>query len=76
MDLKEFIVCYTLDNEIKKETIIKGLDVNKEEIVQEVLERMEHSPFCIVENREENSIIDSSLVRYVRVIKEKVLVQI
>ena len=76
MDLKEFIVCYTFDNEIKKETIIKGLDVNKEEIVQEVLERMEHSPLFIVENREENSIIDSSLVRYVRVIKEKVLVQI
>ena len=76
MDLKEFIVCYTFDNEIKKETIIKGLDVNKEEIVQEVLERMEHSPFFIVANQEENSIIDSSLVRYVRVIKEKVLVQI
>ncbi|WP_342048701.1 hypothetical protein [Bacillus sp. OTU530] len=73
--MKEFIVCYTLDNEIKKETIIKGLDVNKEEIVQEVLERMEHSPFVIVVNQEENSIIDSSLVRYVRVIKEKVLVQ-
>ncbi|MFB9759367.1 hypothetical protein [Ectobacillus funiculus] len=74
--MKEFIVCYTLDNEIKKETIIKGLDGNKEEIVQEVLERMEHSPFFIVENQEESSIIDSSLVRYVRVIKEKVLVQI
>ena len=74
--MKEFIVCYTLDNEIKKETIIKGLDVNKEEIVQEVLERMEHSPFFIVANQEKNSIIDSSLVRYVRVIKEKVLVQI
>ena len=76
MDLKEFIVCYTLDNEIKKETIIKGLDVNKEEIVQEVLERMERSQFFTVANQKGGSIIDSSLVRYVRVIKEKVLVQI
>lgn len=74
--MKEFIVCYTLDNEIKRETIIKGLDVNREEVVQEVLKKLEHNPFFIVVNREENSIIDSSLVRYVRVIKEKVLVQI
>ncbi|MFC6605388.1 hypothetical protein ACFQDF_33970 [Ectobacillus funiculus] len=65
-----------MDHEIQKETIIKGLDVNKEEIVQEVLERMERSPFFIVTNHKERSIIDSSLVRYVRVIKEKVLVQI
>ena len=46
------------------------------EIVQEVLERMEHSQFFIVANQKGDSIIDSSLVRYVRVIKEKVLVQI
>ena len=76
LNLKEFTICYTLDTEIKKETIIKGLDVNKEEIVQEVLERMERSPFFIVANQKGGSIIDSSLVRYVRVIKEKVLVQI
>jgi len=75
-NVKEFTVCYTLDHEIQKETIIKGLDVNKEEIVQEVLERMERSPFFIVANQKGGSIIDSSLVRYVRVIKEKVLVQI
>ncbi|MFB9759364.1 hypothetical protein [Ectobacillus funiculus] len=74
--MKEFTVCYTLDNEIKKEKIIKGLDVNKEEIVQEVLERMERSQFFTVANQKGGSIIDSSLVRYVRVIKEKVLVQI
>lgn len=74
--MKEFTICYTLDNEIKKEKIIKGLDVNKKEIVQEVLERMEHSQFFIVANQKGDSIIDSSLVRYVRVIKEKVLVQI
>ncbi|MFP3125757.1 hypothetical protein OH784_24060 [Ectobacillus funiculus] len=74
--MKEFTICYTLDTEIKKEKIIKGLDVNKEEIVQEVLERMERSPFFIVPNQKGGSIIDSSLVRYVRVIKEKVLVQI
>ena len=76
LNVKEFTVCYTLDNEIKKEKIIKGLDVNKEEIVQEVLERMERSQFFIVANHKGRSIIDSSLVRYVRVIKEKVLVQI
>jgi len=76
LGLKEFTVCYTLDDDIKREKIIKGLDVNREEIVQEILERLEHSQFLIVANHEGDSIIDSSLVRYVRVIKEKVLVQI
>ncbi|GAA3312646.1 hypothetical protein GCM10020331_000860 [Ectobacillus funiculus] len=48
LNVKEFTVCYTLDNEIKKrKKIIKGLDVNKEEIVQEVLERMERSQFLL-----------------------------
>jgi CRISPR/Cas system-associated protein Cas10 (large subunit of type III CRISPR-Cas system) len=74
--LKEFTVCYTLDNDIKREKIIKGLDVNREEIVQEILERLEHSKFFIVTNQGGDSIINSSLVRYVRVINEEVLVQI
>lgn len=76
LNVKEFTVCYTLDNDIKKEKIIKGIDVNKEEIVQEILERLEESQFFMLANHEGDSIIDSSLVRYVRVINEKVLVQI
>ncbi|GAA3316064.1 hypothetical protein GCM10020331_012280 [Ectobacillus funiculus] len=61
----------------KKETIIKGLDVNKEEIVQEVLERMERSPFfyCGQSQREVyyRLLFSTLCTRYKR---KKVLVQI
>ncbi|WP_028401779.1 hypothetical protein [Ectobacillus panaciterrae] len=74
--MKEFTVCYTLDNDIKWEKIIKGLDSKREEVVQEIVEKMEHSKFFIVKSDEGDYIINSSLVRYVRVVEEKELVQI
>ncbi|WP_028401994.1 hypothetical protein [Ectobacillus panaciterrae] len=74
--MKEFTVCYTLDHDIKREKITKELDVKMEEVVQEVLEKMERSKYFIVTNDEGDDIINASLVRYVRVIDEKELVQI
>ncbi|MGG0239174.1 hypothetical protein [Bacillus rhizoplanae] len=74
--MKEFTVCYTLDNDIKREKIIKGLDVKKEEVIQEVLEKIEHDKFFVAKSDEGAYIINSFLVRYVRVIDEKVLGQI
>ncbi|ENQ3079301.1 hypothetical protein [Bacillus multifaciens] len=74
--MKEFTVCYTLDNDIKKEKIIKGLGVKKEEVVQEVLKKVESDKFFVAKSDEGDSIIHSCLVRYVRVIEEKVLGQI
>ncbi|MGF9964891.1 hypothetical protein [Bacillus rhizoplanae] len=74
--MKEFTVCYTLDNDIKKEKIIKGLDVKKEEVIQEVLKKMEHDKFFVAKSDEGDYIIHSYLVRYVRIIDERVLGQI
>ncbi|HDX9578732.1 TPA: hypothetical protein ROX88_002279 [Bacillus pseudomycoides] len=71
--MKEFTVCYTLDNAIKREKIIKGIEVKKEEVVQEILKKMEHDKFFVAKSDEEDYIIHSCLVRYVRVIDEKVL---
>ncbi|WP_028401436.1 hypothetical protein [Ectobacillus panaciterrae] len=74
--MKEFTVCYTLDNDIKREKIIKELDVKNEEVIQEVLEKMERSKYFIITTDEGDYIIDSSLVRYVSIVEEKELVQI
>ncbi|MEI4832135.1 hypothetical protein WAX78_22375 [Bacillus sp. FJAT-53711] len=74
--MKEFTVCYTLDNDIKKEKIIKGLDAKREEVIQEVLEKVKHDKFFIAKSDEGDYIINSYLVRYIRVIDEKVLGQI
>ncbi|HEY4549106.1 MAG TPA: hypothetical protein VIG98_02370 [Bacillus sp. (in: firmicutes)] len=37
--MKKFTVCYTLDNDIITEKMIKELDAKKEDIEQEVVER-------------------------------------
>lgn len=74
--MKEFTICYTLDNDIKKGKLIKGQDVKAEDVIQEVLKQMEHSKFVIVTDDEGDYLINSSLVRYIRIIEEKILVQL
>jgi hypothetical protein len=73
ISLKEFTVCYTFDNEIITEKIIKEVDVTKEDVKQEIIEKMDHCKYFIVKNDQGNYMINSYLVRYVRVI-EKVVV--
>ena len=72
--MKEFTICYTLDNDIKREKIIRDLDVEKEEVVQEVLEKIEKNMYFTAKSDQEDYTIDSSLVRYIRVLHEKILV--
>jgi hypothetical protein len=69
--LKEYIVSYTLDNDIKREKIIKGLDVKKEEIVQEVLKKIDQYKYFIVKSDDGDYMINSSLIRYIQVLQEK-----
>jgi hypothetical protein len=73
--LKEFTVCYTFDHEIITEKMIKELDVNKEDVEQEVVEMMERNKYFIVKNDQGNYIINSYLVRFVRIINERILVK-
>ncbi|MEH7484642.1 hypothetical protein V7157_26945, partial [Neobacillus drentensis] len=73
--LKEFTVCYTFDHEIITEKMIKELDVNKEDVEQEVVEMMDRNKYFIVKNDQGNYIINSYLVRFVRIINERILVK-
>ncbi|MDR7002134.1 hypothetical protein [Neobacillus niacini] len=72
--MKEFTVCYTFDHEIITEKVVKELDVRKEEVEQEIIERMERYKFFNVKNDNGNYVINSYLVRYVRIINERILV--
>ncbi|CAH0325363.1 hypothetical protein [Peribacillus simplex] len=45
--MKKFIVCYTLDNDIKREKIIKGPDVKKEDVLKDVLDKIVRSNYFI-----------------------------
>jgi hypothetical protein len=72
--LKEFTVCYTFDDDIINEKVIKELDVKKEDVEHEIIEKLSRSKYFIVKNNQEIFMINSYLVRYVRVINEKILV--
>lgn len=69
--MKEFVVCYTLENEIKREKIIKEMDVKKEEVVQEILEKIAKQSYYIAKGEKGNYWINSSLIRYIRVLDER-----
>jgi hypothetical protein len=69
--LKEFVVCYTLENEIRREKIVKEIDVKKEEVVQEILEKISKQSYYIAKGEEGNYWINSSLIRYIRVMDEQ-----
>ncbi|MDR7000215.1 hypothetical protein [Neobacillus niacini] len=75
MNVKEFIVCYTLDHDIVTEKLIKEIDVKKEDVEQEVIEKLERNKSINVKNGQGNYRINSSLVRYVRIVSEKILIK-
>lgn len=71
--LKEFTVCYTFDNDIVIEKIIKESDITIGDVKQEVIEKMDRCRYFIVKNENEVHMINSYLVRYVQV-NEKIFV--
>ena len=66
--MKEFIVCYTLDHDIKRERILKERDVEKEEVVQELLDKILDRKFIIAKSDQGDCRIHSSSIRYIRVL--------
>ena len=65
--MKKFTVCYTLDNDIITEKMIKELDAKKEDVEQEVVEKMDRNKYFIVKNDQGNYLMNTNLVRYVRI---------
>jgi hypothetical protein len=73
--LKTFTVCCTFDNDIITEKMIKELDAKKEDVEQEVVEKMGRNKYFIVKNDQVNYLINTNLVLYVRIMDEKILVK-
>ncbi|MEH7415117.1 hypothetical protein V7266_07520 [Neobacillus drentensis] len=72
--MKEFVVCFTLENDIKREKIIKAAYVKKEEVVNEILEKIGHSKYYIAKGEKGEYRINTSLIRFVSVLHEKEVV--
>jgi hypothetical protein len=71
--LKEFVVCYTLENDIKREKIMKEMDVKKEEVVQKILDKIVQRKYFIAKSYQGDYWIDASLIRYIRVLRKAVV---
>ncbi len=65
--MKEFIICYTLENEIKRERVIKEQGTKKEEVLQEILKKLQKYKTFDLEGDKGNNSINSSFIRYIKV---------
>ncbi|MBS4176978.1 hypothetical protein [Lederbergia citrea] len=65
--MKEFIVCYTLEDDIKRERIMKDADINKEQVMQEIVEKIEQRKYFLVKGDHGDYWIDRSSIRYIGV---------
>lgn len=72
--MKEFTVCYTLDNDIKRGKLVKELNVKAEDVLQEILENMERNKYFVITSNEGSYTINAALVRYIRIVDEKELI--
>lgn len=59
-----------MDNDIKREKILKGPDVKKEYVLQDALDEIVRSDYFIAETDQGEYRINSSLIRYIQVLHE------
>lgn len=69
--MKEFVVCYTLENDIKRERIIKEPNVKKEEVFQEILAKIDKRKYFLAKGNKGECWINSSFIRFIQVIEKK-----
>ena len=66
--MNEYIICYTLDNDIIREKIVKDLDFKKEDVMKEVTKRINENKYLIVKSNMGEYKIKSSLIRYIQLL--------
>lgn len=66
--MKEYIICYTLDHDIKREKIMKDQEVKKEDVIQEVLDNVLRHSYIVAKCEQGDYRINSSSIRYIRVL--------
>ncbi|CAG9606944.1 hypothetical protein [Pseudoneobacillus rhizosphaerae] len=66
--MKEYIVCYTLENGIKQERILKEKEVKRKEVIQEVMDKILNHNSFMAKSDQGDYWINSSSVRYIRVL--------
>lgn len=70
VSMKEFKVCYTLEDDIKRERIMKDADYSKEQVIQEIVETIEQRKYLLTKGDHGDYWINGSSIRYI-VVHEK-----
>ena len=65
--MKEFIVCYTLEDDIKRERIMKEADISKEQVIQEIVEKIEQRKYFLTKGDHGDYWINRFSIRYIGV---------
>ncbi|GHH98684.1 hypothetical protein AM1BK_22270 [Neobacillus kokaensis] len=65
--MKKFVVCYTLENNIIREKIITAPHMGKEEVIQEIIEKIDRRKYFLVKGDHGDYCINPSLIRYIQV---------
>ena len=68
--LKEFSVCFTLDSDVKMGKIRKKSNLKKDDILQEVLQKVKRCKYFIIKNENQKYIINTSKIRYIRILED------
>lgn len=69
--LKEFTVCFTLDSGVKWGKIRNKSNKEKDDILQEVLQKVERCKYFIIKSGNRDHIINTSKIRYIRILDDK-----
>jgi hypothetical protein len=68
--LKEFSVCFTLDLDVKWGKIRKKSNQKKDDILQEVLQKVKRCKYLMIKSENRNYIINTSKIRYIRILDD------
>ena len=68
--LKEFSVCFTLDSDVKRGKIRKKSNQKKDDILQEVLQKVKRCNYFMIKSENREHIINTSKIRYIRILDD------
>jgi hypothetical protein len=68
--LKEFTVCFTLDSGVKMGKIRNKSNKKKDDILQEVLQKVKCCKYFIIKSENRGHIINTSKIRYIRILDD------
>ena len=68
--LKEISVCFTLDSDVKWGKIRKKSNQKKDDILQEVLQKVKRCNYLMIKSENREHIINTSKIRYIRILDD------